>query len=288
MDVYKTILNLADKRKKLRVAVLDDEQEAIELMVDFIKLTDGFELAFTTNNPREALTRLKKEAVHVLFLDMEMPEMHGMQFMPQLDFIKAINPLVADLQVVVCTAHEHFARESFDRKAADYLTKPVYFDRYLQAVHEVKRRLLPVGLNTLNQDNDCLLIYGYRGMEIARLDYKQIIYVEAQDDKTWLWINSTDYYETYEKMHHVLLRLPKSNFVQVHRSYAISLQHFKQLVGVKGKKEKQIVLAGTETAIPIGGKEKYPLFENWLGENAIRGKKVSKKDPRTNKEDHPE
>lgn len=278
MDVYKTILKLADRRKKLQIAVVDDEQDAIDHIVDYIKVTDDFELAFTTNNPQEALTRFKKEAVDVLFLDMEMPDLHGMQFIPQLKFIKTINPLVANLEIVICTAHEHFASESFKYKVADYLTKPIYFERYMEAVHEVKQRLLPVGLNSLDCDNDCLLIYDRRGMEIARLDYKHIIYVEAKDDKTWLWINSTDYFETYEKMNQILLLLPKANFVQVHRSYAISLRHFTNIIGKTGSKEKRILLEGTDAEIPIGAKGNYPLFENWLGENVIRGKKVSKKD----------
>lgn len=275
MDVYKTILKLADAKKKIRVAVLDDEQDAVEHLVDFIRLTDDFELVFTANNPREMLARLKKDAVDVLFLDMEMPGMHGMKFIPQLNFLKTVNPLIADLQVVVCTAHEHFARESFDRKVTDYLTKPIYFDRYIEAVAEVKKRLLPLGLNYLDRNNHCLLVYGQRGLEIARLNYDEIIYVEANDDKTWLWISQTEYFETYEKISEVLLRLPKANFVRVHRSYAISLNHFKQIVSVTGSKDKRILLAGTDTEIPIGAKDKYPLFEQWLGENAIRGKKVS-------------
>src|SRR5690606_29388707 len=106
-------------------------------------------------------------------------------------------------------------------------------------------------------------------------EFDEIIYVEANDDKTWLWISQTEYFETYEKISEVLLRLPKANFVRVHRSYAISLNHFKQIISVTGSKDKRIQLAGTDTGIPIGAKDKYPLFEQWLGENAIRGKKVS-------------
>ena len=277
MDVYKVILNLADKRTKLRVAVLDDDPESAEHMVSFIKVTDGFELAFVSSNPWEVLDRLKEEAVHVLFLDMEMPVMHGMELIQQLGFIKKMNPLVAHLQVVVCTAHEHFARESYDNRAADYLTKPVTFARYMQAVSVVKEKLLPMSLNTLDHANECLLVYGKRGKEIARVNYKEIVVVEAQDDKTWIWINSTDYFETYEQFNKVLLRLPKANFVQVHRSYAISLNHFRGIVGESGTKRKLIVLQGTDAKIPIGEQGNHPLFEKWLGENAIRGKKASKK-----------
>lgn len=287
MDVYNAIMNLADRKVKLMVGVLDDDPDAIQHIVDYVKVTDGFELAFATSNPWEVLDILKEETVHVLFLDMEMPEMHGMKFILQLDFIKKMNPLVSHLEIVVCTAHEHFARESFDHKAADYLTKPISFARYMQAVGVVKERLLPMSLNTLNRDNECLLVYGERGMEIARVDYEKIIVVEAQDDKTLLWVNSIDYFETYERMKKVLLRLPKANFVRVHRSYAISLRHFKSIVGESGYKEKFILLDGTDAKIPIGAKEKYPLFEKWLGENAIRGKKFSKKDGKNYRGDNP-
>ncbi|WP_165384748.1 LytR/AlgR family response regulator transcription factor [Sphingobacterium corticibacterium] len=269
--------NLADKKKKLRVVVLDDEPESVEHMVSLIEVTDGFELAFVSNSPWEVLGRLKEDAVHVLFLDMEMPTMHGLQLMQQLDFIKKINPLVAHLQVVVCTAHEHFAREAFDNRATDYLTKPVTFSRYMQAVNVVKERLLPMSPNVLDRANECLIMFSERGKAVARVNFNEIIVVEAQDDKSWVWINSTDYYETSEGLGDVLLRLPKSNFIKVHRSYAISLSHFQGIVGESGSKHKFVVLKGTDAKIPLGEQGNHPLFEMWLGENAVRGKKISKK-----------
>lgn len=255
---------------------MDDEQEAIDHLVDYIKLTDDFELGLATSNPWEALERIKKEAVDILFIDIEMPEMHGMKFITQLAYIKETYPLAVHLQVVICSAHEEFACESFKYKVADYLTKPIPFDRYMEAVREVKKRLLPVSLNRLDSDNDCLLIYTSRGMEIARVDYKHVIYAEAQGDKTWLWVGATEYFETYESLKEVLLRLPKANFVKVHRSYAISLRHFRNIEGRSGEKGKWISLEGTDVLVPLGGKGKFTVFENWLGENAIRGKKVSK------------
>lgn len=256
--------------------VLDDEQEAIDHIVDYIKLTDDFELRLATSNPWEVLERIKKEAVDILFLDIEMPDMHGMKLIPQLTYIKESYPVAANLQVVICSAHEEFACESYKHKVADYLTKPIPFDRYMEAVREVKQRLLPVSLNRLDSDNDCLLVYTGRGMEVVRLDYKHVIYVEAQGDSALLWVSSTEYFEACESLRSVMLRLPKANFVKVHRSYVISLRHFKTIAGRSGEQGKWISLEGTDMRIPIGGNGQYSVFENWLAENAIRGKKVSK------------
>lgn len=249
------------------MAVIDDDQEAIDYLVRYITLTDDFELVFTTTNPKDGLSYLKRLEVHVLFLDIEMPLMDGLAFLPQLQAIKLINKRIAQIEVIVCSAYDRFAINTYDYKVADYLLKPVVLDRYMQAVNEVKQRLQAVGLNALSADNRCLLVGYPGGTALDRSNYSDIIYVEAKDDKTWLWAGQEEYFEVNVGFSNMLMRLPKSNFVQVHRSFAVSLRH------VKGLRDNKILLLGTDREISRGKKGGYPHFERWLDDNAVSGRK---------------
>lgn len=255
-------LRLEPPKRNLRAAIVDDDRTAIDVLLAYIHVTDGLELAFISMDPREGLARLQKEHVDVLFLDMEMPVMDGIQFLSQLK--------VAHLQVVVCSAYDRFAAETYGFQVADYLVKPFHFTRYMDAIHVVKERIGPIGLNRLEEKNNCLMIWSDRGTVVCRLEYDQIVYVEADEEKTRLWTGPDRYYEIREKFGKTVSLLPKALFTKIHRSYAISLGHF-----VK-KTDKKVVLRGIPQEIPYGDRKKYPLFENWLAENAMRGKLVSR------------
>jgi|SRR5690606_29069827 len=270
MSASKRILALHKKKTELRLAVLDDDPEAIAYIKPFVNMTDGVKLVYSTTNPGEMLHYVKTNVVHILLLDMEMPIMDGMKFLPQLKYLKETYPQIARLQVIVCTAHQKFAVDSFKHKVADYLTKPITFDRYLEAIHEVKQRLLPAGLNTLDPDNECLTIVLPMGV-IRKIPYREIIYVEAMQSHTWIWIDSEQYFEVNEKFYKFLRRLPKSNFVRVHRSYVISLAHFKGLV------HEGIQLHGTDKLVKYARRGSYELFDNWLAENVVKGNLIDKR-----------
>ncbi|TYR36923.1 response regulator transcription factor [Sphingobacterium phlebotomi] len=270
MRASKRILALHKKKTELRLAILDDDPEAIAYVKPFVDMTDGVKLIYSTTNPEEMLQYVKANELHILLLDMEMPKMGGMELLPQLKYLKETNPQIAKLQVIICTAHQKFAVDSFKHKVADYLTKPITFDRYLEAIHEVKQRFLPAGLHTLDTDNECLTIVLPRG-EIKKIPYREIIYVEAMYSNTQVWLDSDRYFEVKEKFYKFLPRLPKSNFVRVHRSYAISLAHF------RGLNNGGIQLHGTDTLVKYARRGGYELFDNWLAENVVRGNLIDKR-----------
>jgi|SRR5690606_25665103 two-component system LytT family response regulator len=270
MNTTQRILALHKKKKELQLAILDDDREAIEYISPFVRMTDGVVLAYAATNPEDMFNYLKKNVIHILLLDMEMPKMHGMAFLPQLMFLKKTHLNIADLQVIICTAHHKFAVKSFRYKVTDYLTKPITFDQYLEAIHEVKQRLIPAGLSTLDSEHDYITI-ALPGGKIRKLTYREIIYLEAYEHKTWLWINSTQYFEVNETFKKFLPRFPKSNFMQVHRSYAISLAHFQNL------EKDGIRLRDTDTLVKYARRGGYELFDKWLAENLIRGNLVEKR-----------
>lgn len=265
MNKFDLILKEENRRKKLAVGIIDDDQDAIDALAYFVELTDDFALVLSCTNAKEGLTLLRKLALDVLFLDIEMPQMNGLVFLAQLSEIKKVNKDVLNLQVVVCSAYEKFAFKTYDYKVADYLTKPVIWDRYLQSVTEVKQRLRTVSLNMLSESNECLLVSLRGGATLERLSFDDIIYAEAKDDRSWLWISATEYFDVSIPFKDVHNHLPKKNFVRVQRSFMVSLNH------VKGMKGKEIMLRGTTQVIKRGEKGAFKTFEKWVQENLVFG-----------------
>lgn len=271
MNICKRLLRSVDSIRKLRVAVLDDDPDAIDFLLGYIRMTNGFEVSFTSTNPSEMLEHLAKEGVDVLFLDMEMPGIDGTAFLPQLQFLKMVNPLIAHLEVVVCSAHERYAVNMFRYKVADYLTKPILMDRYMQAVEEVKKRVLiarQYEQEGREEKDEYLLVYSRQEGKSYKLNASEIIYAEANNTSTLLWVDSNTHYEIHESFKKFLLRyLSRQRFVRVHRSYAISANHF------DGMNKNEIVLRGTSRTISYAEKGGYVQFENLLQKNLVRGTK---------------
>lgn len=253
--------------KKLKVLVVDDDPVALKIIVDYVRATDGLELVCHTTNPRKGIDVLKKNEIHAVFLDMEMPGLSGMEFLAMLKVIAEINPAVADISIVVCSAYDRFAAESFNYEAVDYLVKPIFFERYTTAVKKVKQRWHRLSLNMLSSANDCLMIYTPRGKIYRKVPFEDIVYLEARVEKTWIWVSESEYYEIDDILKNVMLLLPRARFARVHRGFAISLSRFEWIKG------KEIALKGApENKIKLGRKGDYDLFKDWLAENAVKGR----------------
>lgn len=253
--------------KKLKVLVVDDDPVTLKIIADYVRATDGLELVCHTTNPRKGIDVLKKNEIHVIFLDMEMPVLNGMEFLAMLKVIAEENPTIADISVVVCSAYEQFAAGSFDYDAVDYLVKPIFFERYTKAVKKVKQRWNRLSLNMLSSDNECLMIYTARGKIYRKVLFDDIVYLEAKVDKTWIWVGKSERYEIDDILKNVMLLLPRARFARVHRGFAIALSRFERIEGNK------ISLRGApKDKIKLGRKGDYDLFKDWLTENTIRGR----------------
>src|SRR5882757_2102604 len=112
----------------IRCLVVDDEQHAIDIIAHYIGQTNFLELVGSTTNPVEALQMVITQNIDLVFLDIQMPELSG------IDFIKAIN---GKAKVILTTAYSEFAIEGFELDVVDYLLKPVRFPRFLNAVQKV-------------------------------------------------------------------------------------------------------------------------------------------------------
>src|SRR5437660_568972 len=116
--------------------IVDDEQHAIDILVHYVKQTPHLELAATFTNPIEALQLLGKQKIDLVFLDIQMPELSG------IDFIKAIQN---KSKVILTTAYSEFALEGYELYVVDYLMKPIRLPRFLAAVQKAMQQIQTTG-----------------------------------------------------------------------------------------------------------------------------------------------
>lgn len=192
--------------------VVDDEPLALSLLSDYIGSTDGLRLAAALSNPLEALRLADQQAVHLIFLDVQMPELTGIQFMKVLQ---------KKIPIVLTTAFGEYALEGFEHNVVDYLLKPISFERFLIAVEKVRQR---IGFVQPAPSVAAPVDYFFVKSEykIIKLNFSEVFYLEGLRD--YVAIHTTDKkILTLQSLGAFQESLPANRFVRVHKSYIINL-----------------------------------------------------------------
>ncbi|KIC61228.1 LytR/AlgR family response regulator transcription factor [Chryseobacterium taiwanense] len=206
--------------EKLRCIVLDDEPIGREIIENFVKEIPFLTLTNSFGDPVEALMFLENNSVDIIFSDIQMPKING------LDFVKTLeNPPV----IIFITAHRDFALDGFETGATDYLVKPVRFDRFLKAVNKAKEYISLKQNSTVHQVNSDRIFIKSNG-KLTKILLDEILYIEAQGDYLKIVINNEAYttLATLKSMDEVLT-LPK--FFRIQRSFIINLEAIRSLNG---------------------------------------------------------
>ena len=213
----------------IRCVIIDDEPLAIKLLETYISKLDNLLLVSSHSNPLEGMSALKSEPVDLLFLDIQMPELSGVQ----------LAKIIPDTtKIIFTTAYPEYAVEGFELKALDYLLKPISLLRFMQAVDRYKESQLPVGTG---EDTDFIFVKTeHRKMKI---DLADILFLKGMGDYCQIFMKDNKVM-TLEKLHSFESRLPTSLFKRVHKSYIISI---KKIEYVEKNKIKII-----DKLIPIG------------------------------------
>lgn len=187
--------------------VIDDEPLAVKLLADYIRKTPGLELVYSTTKVLEALPVLQEGQVDVLFLDIQMPELTGLQL------IKVIGK---ECKVVLTTAYQEYALQSYEYDVVDYLLKPVTFDRFALAVQKVRARLQESAPVTAMP-----YIFVKTEYRIQKIVLASVLYIEALRD--YIAFHTTEgkilSLESMRRMEEVL---PGQQFIRIHKSYIIN------------------------------------------------------------------
>jgi two-component system LytT family response regulator len=213
--------------------IIDDEQHAIDVLEHYIRQTGSLNLVAGLNNPLDALQILQEKKIDLIFLDIHMPQLSG------IDFIKAIHQRY---KVVLCTAYPNYAIAGFDLDVLDYLVKPIPLPRFLQTV---RKALDSLGMNKPAEPNDFIMIKTELKGKMLKIDLGEIHFIEGM--KNYVAIHhGTGKTLALLSMKELEDRLPANNFMRVHKSFIVSLQ---MITAIEGN---SITLKNNKTTILVG------------------------------------
>jgi DNA-binding LytR/AlgR family response regulator len=205
----------------IRCIIVEDEQLAQHVIQSHLKKTPDLELVATCNNALEAMEVLNSHEIDLIFLDIQLPGMTG------LNFLRALQdpPLV-----VLTTAYSEYALESYEFNVIDYLLKPISFERFSKAVSKITD-----GSLFANPAKERLLaapdyIFIKCNSKFYKVNFADIIYIEGMKD--YLKIHTREFkLVTHQTMGDMEKILPERQFIRIHRSYIISVAHIRSVYG---------------------------------------------------------
>jgi two-component system LytT family response regulator len=198
---------------KVKCLVVDDEPLAIKLLENHIAKIASFEVVATCNNAMKALEILNTQQIDLLFLDIKMPTITG------IDFLKSLrNPP----KTIFTTAYREYALESYDLDVADYLLKPITFDRFFRAVERYFRELKPVQTSvSISQTATETTIQIKSGTKYHKVVVSDINYIESLKDYVKIHTESKSIVSK-QKISDLEKELATHAFLRIHRSYLIN------------------------------------------------------------------
>lgn len=211
---------------------VDDEPMALDVIERYCTKSGLVELKAVFREPVKAIEYLNREKIDVVFLDINMPDLSGMQL------VQTLSPRP---MIIFTTAYSHYAVESYNLNAIDYLLKPITFDRFLAAVNKAMMTLsAKVGMATNNED---ATIFIKSGPQTYQVKISDILYFEK--DGNYITIHLKDRNILIrENMGDVFDLVPASDFIRVHKSFVVALRHITMI-------EVHQLTVNNET-IPVG------------------------------------
>lgn len=232
----------------IRCIAIDDEPLAIKQLVSYIEQTPFLELRSVFDNAMQAMEFLQTNTVDLMFVDIQMPDLNGMEF------VKALtNPP----KVVFTTAYSQYAAEGFQVDAADYLLKPIAYSDFLKTAEKVRQRYFNPSSVNIRHNNDFLFIRSE--YKTIRINFSDILYVESMKEYVNIVTERLGAHKTLMSLKKLAEHLPAENFMRVHRSFIVNLDHVNVV-------ERNRIVFGPNTYIPVSDQYR-DVFQNFLDNN---------------------
>ncbi len=212
---------------KISCIAIDDEPLALDLLSKFIQQTTFLELEGKFSNAIEALGYINQHEVNLIFMDIQMPDLSGMELARILDGKRNSSPT----RVIFCTAYHQFALEGYKVEALDYLLKPYSYEDFLAAATKAYQYFGRIGTLTqpsppVNQVPSADYIFLKVEYQLVKVVLKDITHVEAYKDYVKVHLKSKNHpLLSLTSMKNMEELLPKDRFMRVHRSFIVSLDH---------------------------------------------------------------
>lgn len=236
----------------IRTIAIDDEPWALKLVSGYIRKTPFLHLEEEFDNPLSALEYIENHPIDLIFLDIQMPDLMGT------DFVKMLQ---AGPKVIFATAHEKFALEGFKLEAVDYLLKPYSYDEFLAAAMKA-RKIIELEMqrpNVLESNSQFLFIKSE--YKIRRINFADILYIEGMKDYVKIYLkNEPNPVLSISSLKVLESKLPETRFMRIHRSFIVNLNCIEMI-------ERNRVVFG-RIFIPISDQYKE-AFQKFLDENFL-------------------
>ncbi len=218
---------------KLKCLVVDDEAIAVEGIVDYVRKLDFLEVVETCSSALEAIDILKSREVDLMFLDINMPHLSGLELLETLDQ----SPLT-----ILSTAYSEYALDGFRLNVVDYLLKPYTFQQFFRAVQKALDLYRSRLASDKKDDGRTLNTYIRQGETFQRINWEEIMYVEALQNYLKLHFADKSYiiHQTMVSLEKIL---PKDHFFRIHNSYLVNIHQIESISGNRlfiGEKELPI------------------------------------------------
>jgi len=212
---------------------IDDEPKALEVIERYCQKSSLIDLKASFREPVKAIEYLNREKVDLVFLDINMPEINGMQLLQTL----SLKPMI-----IFTTAYSTYAVESYGLNAIDYLLKPITFERFLAAVNKVAN-VVATKNNTAARDDEATTVFIKSGPQTYQVKVADILYLEKEGNYITVHLKDKQIL-IRENMSDIFDLVPAAGFVRVHKSYLISIRHITMI------EVHQLIINGKK--IPIG------------------------------------
>ncbi|MCO5946183.1 LytR/AlgR family response regulator transcription factor [Mucilaginibacter flavidus] len=244
----------------IRCLIVDDEPLALHILEDYISKIPFLQLVKATTNPIEALTLVQEKLVDLVFLDVQMPELTGIQF------LRIAN---GKAKVILTTAYPQYALEGYELDVIDYLLKPIAFDRFFKSVQKAQGVLQPAAApiqpepaqhHPQQQQNDFLsdFIFVKTEHKIQKVYLNDILFIEGLKDYISIFTPG-ERIITLQNMKKMEDALPERNFIRVHKSYIVSINKIDSI-------ERSRIFIG-DKVIPVGDTYREEFFKIIDGKN---------------------
>ncbi len=231
----------------MNCVIIDDDKFSTRIIEDFIGRTEGLNLVGSYSSAVEAINKMSRpdaERVNIIFLDIEMPEMSG------IEFLKSLSELP---QVIIYSSQEKYALEMYEYDVTDYLLKPVNYARFIKSINRVKERFDKK--ETLSKESTEIFIKNNNSL--VRVKFEDILWIEALEN--YVVVNTfKDKFTIHFTMKSIAEKMPADKFVRVHRSFIVNMSKVKSI-------EDNSVIIRSETGskvIPIGKSYKDQLMND--------------------------
>ncbi len=233
--------------------IIDDDKMSRKVLEEYVKRTDTLNLLQSYSNAIDAINAVKQmpEPVHLIFLDIEMPDMSG------IDFLNALKEY--NLQIIIVSAKDKYAITAFEYEVTDYLLKPLTYARFYKSIDRAYKKmddLIPV-----KKESEVLPvqdeIFIKKNATLLKLNLNDIIYIEALEN--YIIISTYDEkYTIHFTMKSIEEKLPLNKFKRIHRSYIINMHK------IKGIEENSVIVKTNEGTrlLPIGKSYKEDLLRD--------------------------